>query len=39
MGNLYDVFIGHASEDKEAVARPLTQRLSQASIDGWMSWS
>ena len=31
----YDVFISHASEDKEAIARPLAKFLQQFSIDVW----
>jgi hypothetical protein len=32
----WDVFISHASEDKEAVARPLTQLLQQAGLRVWL---
>lgn len=31
----YDVFISHASEDKDSVARPLEQALAQR---GWATW-
>ncbi|PAK27227.1 molecular chaperone Tir [Streptomyces sp. alain-838] len=31
-----DVFISHASEDKEAVARPLAQYLQEAGISVWL---
>jgi hypothetical protein len=32
----YDVFISHASEDKEAVARPLRNYLEDAGLDVWL---
>lgn len=32
---LYDVFISHASEDKEAFVRPLAERLRDAHIEVW----
>jgi len=32
---MWDVFICHASEDKEAVARPLAQALSQKGLKVW----
>jgi TIR domain len=32
---LWDVFISHASEDKEEVARPLAQRLEQFGLRVW----
>ncbi|MFK8215598.1 TIR domain-containing protein [Haloferax volcanii] len=31
----YDVFISHASEDKEKVARPLAEELSERGIEVW----
>jgi hypothetical protein len=31
----YDVFISHASEDKEEVARPLAQKLAELSLKVW----
>lgn len=31
----YDVFISHASEDKEKVARPLAEELSQRGVKVW----
>ncbi len=31
-----DVFISHASEDKEAVARPLYQALKDAGVSAWL---
>ncbi|WP_089649736.1 toll/interleukin-1 receptor domain-containing protein [Halobacterium hubeiense] len=31
----YDVFISHASEDKDQVARPLAEELSQRGVDVW----
>jgi hypothetical protein len=31
----YDVFISHASEDKEAVARPLAQKLAELGLKVW----
>lgn len=34
-GEEYDVFISHASEDKEAVARPLAERLRAAGLRVW----
>ncbi|HEU4884804.1 MAG TPA: toll/interleukin-1 receptor domain-containing protein [Longimicrobium sp.] len=33
---MWDVFISHASEDKETVARPLTQRLMDAGVQVWL---
>lgn len=32
---LYDVFISHASEDKDAFVRPLAERLREAHIEVW----
>ncbi|MEZ2370950.1 toll/interleukin-1 receptor domain-containing protein [Arthrobacter sp. RCC_34] len=32
---LYDVFISHASEDKESFVRPLAERLRNAHIEVW----
>lgn len=32
----WDVFISHASEDKEAVARPLAERLRNAGLRVWL---
>jgi hypothetical protein len=32
---MWDVFISHAWEDKEAVARPLAHKLSEAGINVW----
>jgi hypothetical protein len=32
----WDVFISHASEDKDAVARPLSQALRRAGLKGWL---
>lgn len=32
----WDVFISHASEDKEAVAQPLTELLRQAGLNVWL---
>lgn len=34
-GKTYDVFISHASEDKDAVARPLANTLSNAGLTVW----
>ena len=34
-GPTHDVFISHASEDKDAVARPLAEALTQ---EGWSVW-
>lgn len=34
-GKIFDVFISHASEDKNAVARPLAKALSEAGLDVW----
>ena len=34
-GNVYDVFISHASEDKDAVVRPLANALKAAGLDVW----
>lgn len=34
-GKTYDVFISHASEDKEAVARPLANALTNAGLNVW----
>ena len=36
MDSHYDVFIGHASEDKEPVVRRLARLLEMASIDVWL---
>jgi|ERR1044071_4085002 hypothetical protein len=33
---LWDVFISHASEDKEAVARPLADKLQRAGLRVWL---
>jgi hypothetical protein len=35
VGDKYDVFISHASEDKEAVARPLAELLQDAGLRVW----
>src|SRR5215510_4444936 len=32
---IWDIFICHASEDKEAIARPLANALKQAGLDVW----
>lgn len=32
---LYDVFISHASEDKDSLVRPLAQRLKQERLEVW----
>ena len=32
---LWDIFIGHASEDKEDVVRPLVERLEQLELSVW----
>jgi len=32
----YDVFISHASEDKESVARPLAKALQQLDLRVWL---
>jgi hypothetical protein len=32
---LYDVFVAHASEDKDAFVRPLAERLREAHIEVW----
>lgn len=32
----FDVFISHASEDKNSVARPLRDRLEECGLDVWM---
>jgi len=32
----YDVFVSHASEDKESVARPLTLLLQEAGLRVWL---
>lgn len=34
-GRTYDVFISHASEDKDEVVRPLAQALQQAGLSVW----
>lgn len=34
-GKTYDVFISHASEDKNTVARPLAEALSETGLDVW----
>ena len=34
-GRTYDVFISHASEDKDDVVRPLAQALQQAGLSVW----
>jgi len=31
----FDVFISHASEDKEAIARPLAEKLANFGLDVW----
>ena len=31
----YDVFISHASEDKDSVVRPLAHALSDAGLSVW----
>jgi hypothetical protein len=33
--NKHDVFIAHASEDKDAFVRPLAERLKQLGVDVW----
>lgn len=33
---MWDVFISHASEDKESVARPLATRLAEAGVQVWL---
>ncbi len=35
MNQQHDVFISHASEDKESIARPLAEFLQQFSLDVW----
>lgn len=35
MAELHDVFICHASEDKDAIARPLAERLTESNVDVW----
>jgi hypothetical protein len=35
-GQVWDVFISHASEDKEAVARPLATALEAAGVSVWL---
>ena len=32
---LYDVFVSHASEDKDSFVRPLAERLREAHIEVW----
>jgi hypothetical protein len=32
----WDVFISRASEDKDAIARPIAERLSQAGLRVWI---
>lgn len=32
---LYDVFVSHAREDKDAFVRPLAERLREAHIEVW----
>lgn len=32
----YDVFISHASEDKEEVAQPLAEQLKQVGLEVWL---
>jgi hypothetical protein len=32
----WDVFISHASEDKDAIARPIAERLTQAGLSVWI---
>jgi hypothetical protein len=32
----WDVFVSHASEDKPAVARPLTELLQRAGLKVWL---
>src|SRR5215213_565145 len=34
-GKGYDVFISHASEDKDIIARPLAQKLAQLGLKVW----
>src|SRR5690349_18227727 len=34
--NLWDVFISHASEDKDAVARPLAEALTKGGARVWL---
>ena len=35
MTDLWDVFISHASEDKEAIARPLAEALRSHGLRVW----
>jgi len=35
-GQTWDVFLSHASEDKEAVARPLAEALSDRGVSVWL---
>lgn len=35
MGNSYDTYVGHASEDKAEIARPLVDRLRKLGIRAW----
>lgn len=35
MGKTYDVFISHASEDKDTVARPLANALNETGLSVW----
>ncbi|WP_224290945.1 toll/interleukin-1 receptor domain-containing protein [Streptomyces olivaceus] len=35
-GQTWDVFISHASEDKEAVARPLRNALTKLGVTVWL---
>lgn len=38
-GQTWDVFISHASEDKQAVARPLHDALTQRGVTAWLDES
>ena len=35
MGDLYDTYVGHASEDKDEIVRPLVDRLGKLGIKAW----
>lgn len=35
MGDLYDTYVGHASEDKDEIVRPLVDRLRKLGIKAW----